>query len=160
MRLVFSQLADLMENSGLGKTSEYVQHGDTSCLLHTVAVAYYSAKAAEKLGIRCSKKELLRGALLHDYFLYDWHDGKKERALHGFTHPNAALQNAQREFKLSRRERDIIKKHMFPLTAIPPACREAWIVCCVDKACSVYETFTKGAYPALRRVLNDRNIRI
>lgn len=160
MRLVVSQLADLMENSGLGKMSEYIQHGDTSCLLHTVAVAYYSAKAAEKLGIRCSKAELLRGALLHDYFLYDWHDGKRERAIHGFTHPNAALQNAQREMELSKRERDIIKKHMFPLTAIPPVCKEAWIVCCVDKVCSVYETFTKGAYPALRRVLNDNNIRI
>lgn len=160
MRLVFSQLADLMGNSDLGKTSEYVQHGDTSCLLHTVAVAYYSIKAADMLGIRYSKKELLRGALLHDYFLYDWHCDKKKHAFHGFTHPNAALQNAQQEFKLSKRERDIIKKHMFPLTAVPPTCKEAWIVCCVDKACSVYETFTKGAYPVLRHVLKNKNIRI
>ena len=36
--------------------------------------------------------------------------------------------------------KDIIKKHMWPLTIIPPACREAWIVTAADKYCSLLET--------------------
>ncbi len=159
MNAVLTQLNELLHNSSLGKTSEYIQHGDTSCLLHTVAVAYYSARIAQRLHIHCRRNELTRGALLHDYFLYDWHDGRG-RSFHGFTHPTAALTNADRDFKLSAAERDIIKKHMFPLTVVPPMCREAWIVCMVDKACSVYETFTKGSYPVLRHILRKRNIKI
>ena len=31
-------------------------------------------------------------------------------------------------------------RHMFPLVPIPPACREAWIVCLADKACALGET--------------------
>lgn len=124
----------------------FTQHGDTSCLKHTIAVAYYSVKLAEMLGISYKKSDLIRGAILHDYFLYDWHDGNG-RQVHGFTHPTTALLNADRDFTLTDTERDIIKKHMFPLTLVPPKCREAWIVCMVDKACSLYETLKKtGAY--------------
>jgi uncharacterized protein len=119
----------------------YIQHGDTSCLKHTIAVAYYSIMLAELMGINYKKRDLIRGALLHDYFLYDWH--KANKRLHGFTHPGAALFNADRDFELSTTEREIIKKHMFPLTLSPPTCRESWIVCMVDKACSLYETFNR-----------------
>lgn len=157
---MLTRLLDLIKKSGLEKMSCYTQHGDTSCLLHTAAVAYYSIWLAGKLKIKCDKAELIRGALLHDYFLYDWHDGSKGRSMHGFTHPLAALKNADRDFNLSDRERDIIKKHMFPLTAIPPMYRESWIVCCVDKACSVYETFTRDSYPMLRHVLSVNNIQM
>lgn len=48
--------------------------------------------------------------------------------------------NAMQEFELSEVEKDIIRKHMFPLTLIPPRYRETWIVCLVDKICSVKET--------------------
>lgn len=158
MSLVLNQLIGLINNSRLKKTSQYIQHGNTSCLLHTVAVAHYSVRLAENLRIRCKKSELIRGALLHDYFLYDWHDGLKERRIHGFTHPAAALKNADNDFNLTLVERDIIKKHMFPLTVIPPSYRESWIVCLVDKACSMYEALYRDAYPALRRVLERHNI--
>lgn len=159
MSIVFNELAELIKNSRLEETSGYIQHGDTSCLLHTVAVAYYSVKLAEALGIKCKKEDLIRGALLHDYFLYDWHDGARERRLHGFTHPAAALKNADRDFMLSFTERDIIIKHMFPLTIIPPICRESWIVCCVDKMCSFYEAFARETYPVLRYVLKENHIK-
>jgi uncharacterized protein len=155
---VLKQLVGLIDNSRLKKTSEYIQHGNTSCLLHTIAVAHYSIRLSERLRIRCKKSELIRGALLHDYFLYDWHDGLKERRIHGFTHPAAALKNADKDFNLTHTERDIIKKHMFPLTFVPPKYRESWIVCCVDKACSLYETFHKDAYPSLRFTLKSNHI--
>ena len=81
------------------------------------------------------------GALLHDYFLYDWHDKYSHEKLHGFHHPNVALENASREYQLTPRERDIIRKHMWPLTLFHiPRCREAWVVTTADKYCSLKET--------------------
>ena len=150
MSRVFEGLRTVFENSRMESTSKYIQHGDTSCLLHMIAVAYYSDRAAEILRLRrIHRRELIIGALLHDYFLYDWHDGKKERHIHGFTHPSAALKNAGEDFELGTIEKDIIKKHMFPLTVIPPKYIESWIVCVVDKACSLYETFGRNTYPSI-----------
>ena len=147
MNSVMYCLEILSEDSKLRQMDNFIQHGNTTCLKHTVAVAYYSIKIAEFLGISYKKRDLIRGALLHDYFLYDWHDGAKGREIHGFTHPSKALLNAERDFTLTDTERDIIKKHMFPLTIIPPVCREGMIVCLADKLCSLYETFNrKNAY--------------
>jgi uncharacterized protein len=39
---------------------------------------------------------LIRGALLHDYFLYDWHKGKNRKKLHGFRHPGIAVKMQNR----------------------------------------------------------------
>jgi len=110
-----------------------------------MAVAKCSLYLSEKLAalhIRCNRRELIRGALLHDYFLYDWHDKEHVQIhnLHGFYHPGIALKNASAEYRLTPRERDIIKKHMWPLTMVPPMCREAWIVTVADKWCSTLET--------------------
>jgi uncharacterized protein len=83
---------------------------------------------------------LIRGALLHDFFRYDWHDDWNLR--HGWTHPRAALENAEKQFPLNRRERSIIRKHMWPMTLLNiPTCKEAWVVCLIDKYCSLLETF-------------------
>lgn len=147
MNPVLYCLQNLSGGSKLRGMERYIQHGSTSCLKHTIAVAYVSIKIAKFMGIHCKRRDLIRGALLHDYFLYDWHDGEKGRSIHGFTHPYAALANADRDFTLTDTERDIIKKHMFPLTVYPPKCREGWIVCLADKVCSLYETFKrKDAY--------------
>ena len=148
--MFWSTYYDMKLNSQLRTLDSYIQHGDTSCLLHSVAVAYYSMRISEKLGIRVDKSALIRGALLHDYFLYDWHDKKPERRIHGFTHPKKAFCNAERDFELSQLEGDIIKRHMFPLTPIPPKYRESVIVCFVDKICSLYETYVKNTYINLR----------
>ena len=130
------------ENSHLTSERKFIQHGSTSCLMHSIAVAYFSYKAAKKLHfIRFSDGELIRGALLHDYFLYDWHVPDKSHRWHGFFHPGKALANAKRDFRLTEREKDIIAKHMFPMTLYPPKCRESALICIVDKVCSAYEVF-------------------
>ena len=41
---------------------------------------------------------------------------------------------------LTPREENIIHRHMFPLTPMPPTTREAWIVCLADKYCAAAET--------------------
>lgn len=140
---------DILESYNFRRTEQYMQHGSISVRRHCLSVAECSIVIEEKLrrlGVRCQERELVRGALLHDYFLYDWHDKYSHGRLHGFHHPRVALVNADREYRLSARERDIIEKHMWPLTVKPPMCREAWIVTAADKYCSLKETlFCRGA---------------
>ena len=133
---------DILASDNFKKTKEYIQHGNMTVSDHCINVAKYSLAISRKLGIPCNQREMVRGALLHDYFLYDWHDKyhRDVKHLHGFYHPGIALRNASREYDLTEREKDIIKKHMWPLTVVPPQCREAWIVTTADKYCSLLET--------------------
>lgn len=151
-RKVIECLKELMDDSRLGLMAEFKQHGDTSCLAHTIAVVYCALAIAKKFHININKRELIRGGILHDYFLYDWHDGNG-RYIHGFTHPYTALKNADQDYELTARERDIIKKHMFPLTVIPPMYREAWLICIADKICACIEALKKDTYPEITRLI-------
>ena len=117
----------------------YVQHRHVSCFDHSVAVAYLSLWIARRLRLRADLSSLVRGALLHDYFLYDWRLREESPRLHGFRHPRIALDNARRDFTLTPREEDIIRKHMFPLTPRPPRYKESVVVTCADKICAVGE---------------------
>lgn len=151
-------LTELLRTTRLGRSDGYIQHGDTSVLLHSAAVAYYSYRFSRRLGLLRHlrhKRELIRGALLHDYFLYDWHKYNNEHGLHGFSHPATALSNARRDTEVSPVEANIISRHMFPLTPVPPTCKAGWVICLVDKVCSLYETFNKGIYPELRSYLDS-----
>ncbi len=141
-RQIEASASDILRSKNFNRTKAYIQHGDVTVNSHVLNVARYSIALSEKLHIRCSKRELIRGALLHDYFLYDWHipDDENPHRLHGFYHPGVALRNALKEYHLTEREKDIIRKHMWPLTVIPPGCREAWIVSAADKWCSLLET--------------------
>ncbi len=137
---------DIIQSHNFRKTKAHIQHGTMTVNSHCMNVAKYSLSISNKLakiGIKCKRDELIRGALLHDYFLYDWHDADhvSPHNLHGFKHPKVALNNAKKEFDLTPREKDIIGKHMWPLTVVPPRCREAWIVTTADKWCSLLETF-------------------
>lgn len=133
---------DILHSANFNLTKSHIQHGNVTVNAHSINVAKYSLALCHKLRIPCNETELIRGALLHDYFLYDWHDKDhiSPHNLHGFYHPGRALKNAMKEYKLTEREQEIIKKHMWPLTIVPPTCREAWIVTMADKWCSTMET--------------------
>lgn len=155
IHMQFWSLAEkLIQESELSSTAAFIQHGNTTVLLHSIAVAYYSYLIASLFKRKdLFKSQLITGALFHDYFLYDWHIPDKSHRLHGFHHPRRALENTQKILNLTERERDIIVRHMFPLTLIPPKYFESILVCVVDKSCSVYETFRKDAYPNLREII-------
>lgn len=130
----------LSDNTRFLETKNFIQHGNTTVYAHVIAVAKKSIEVAEKYNLNVDMDSMIRGALLHDYFLYDWHDGKRERCIHGFTHPMKAYRNAKSELKLNRIEKDIIIKHMFPLTPLPPRYLESWVVTYSDKYVSLVET--------------------
>ena len=140
--LIKAEGNDILHSRNHKSTRKAIQHGNVSVRRHAINVARYSLLINEKLGIKCNKRDLIRGALLHDYFLYDWHDKDhiSPLRLHGFFHPGIALRNAEKEYRLSTKEKDIIRKHMWPLTIVPPKCREAWVVSMAHKYCSLMET--------------------
>lgn len=141
---IFRQLVSkLLTEKDVRSMGAYIQHADVSTLEHCISVAFVGLWLSEKLHWRVDRPSLVRGAMLHDFFLYDWHEKSDRKGLHGFTHPRAALKNAEARFQLNDRERDIIVKHMWPLTLIPPKCREAFLVGAADKYCSLVETLYK-----------------
>ena len=135
--------ADILNSENFKGTRRHIQHGNMTVHNHVIDVAGYSLLINKKLRIGCNKHDLIRGALLHDYFLYDWHDKEhipQRKRLHGFWHPGIALRNAEKEYELNDVQREIIRKHMWPLSVVPPTCREAWVVTTADKYCSLMET--------------------
>lgn len=142
--------AEILSSKTVQEMKQYPQHGSTNALCHMVAVAWYAYRTAIRLqhryGLRFDLRSLIRGALLHDLFLYDWHDPNNGHKLHGFSHPYTALRNAERYFFLNRRERDVIVRHMFPFTPIPPRYRESILVSYADKVCSARETIYRDKH--------------
>ena len=134
---------DIIESDNFQMTKNHIQHGSMTVYEHCINVAKVSLYIRDKLHIKCDDRDLVRGAFLHDYFLYDWHVGEAHNPLrlHGLFHPGIALRNARKEYVLTKKQEEIIYRHMWPLTILPPICREAWLVTCADKYCSLMETF-------------------
>lgn len=130
-------LYDLLYDNNVRDMEKYRQHCDTDCFEHCLNVAYYTYIICKALN--CDYKSAARGAMLHDMFLYDWRTTKLDDGKHAFRHPSIALDNARNCFQLNKVEEDCIKKHMWPLTIIPPVCPEAFIVSLLDKYCASVE---------------------
>ena len=139
-RLFRENVSGLLRQEDVRSMSGFVQHAGISTLEHCISVAYVGLWLSEKLGWRIDRASLVWGAVLHDFFLYDWHEKSGRKGLHGFTHPRTALENAEARFRLTDCERNIIVRHMWPLTPVPPKCREAFLVGAADKYCSLVET--------------------
>lgn len=134
----------VLKDTRFVENKEFIQHGTTSLYQHCISVAYRSIVIAVKFNLDIDMRSMIRGALLHDYYLYDWHNKEVRSKLHGFHHPRIACENATRDFQLNPIEQDIIRRHMFPLTPKPPKHKEARVICVADKVCSLQETFRLG----------------
>jgi len=144
MDKVEKYIKEIIEKSRLVETNQYIHHGNTTILQHNMAVARKAYWISRKMKLRISEKELVFGAMLHDYYFYDWHVKDKAHRLHGYFHPKLSLTNALEDIELTLIEQDIIRKHMFPLTVVPPRYKESIIVCLADKLCALDETFRRG----------------
>ena len=122
---------------------EHLAHADVSTFDHSVNVARACYTYVVDNKIKCDLKALIKAALLHDYYLYDWHKSPKF-TFHGFKHALTAAKNAERDYGITKKEKNIIESHMFPLNPLHfPRCREAWILIKFDRKCSLSEVFSE-----------------
>ena len=127
---------DILDSEEMQLEKQIPHHGKVSCFEHSLAVAETAAAIARKLKKPIDMASLVRGALLHDFYLYDWHVADPSHRLHGPFHAAKALRNAEKRFRLNEIEKDIIRKHMFPLNLPFPLYPESWIVTLADKICT------------------------
>ena len=135
-------IKDIKENKTVNLMKNYRKHFNTTCYEHCYNASYYCFLIAKKL--HWDYISVTRAAMLHDFFLYDWRKRENNRkGLHAFTHGNTACQNACELFDLSPKEQNIIKRHMFPVTPIPPSSKEGLLLTLVDKYCGLIEIKSK-----------------
>ena len=136
------KLEDIESNDVVQEMKRYNQHGHVSTYEHCKNVAKLSYDINRKLSLNADLDVLLKGAMLHDFYLYDWHhedDGKHR--LHGLKHARTARDNAKKYFDIDDETGHVIYSHMWPLNPKRlPRTKEAWIVCVADKCISLYET--------------------
>lgn len=130
-------IKDLIQTPDVRAMSIIPQHANVNCLNHSIFVSYISFLMCRYFGLDYVAAS--RGALLHDLFLYDWREETSRRSFHLFSHPVAALENASALCELSDMEKDIIVKHMWPLTIKKPKYMESFLVGCADKLCALSE---------------------
>lgn len=130
---------DILYSDIFRKLDEFVQHGSTSTMTHSIDVSYRTYLVCKEY--KLNYRSAARAALLHDFYLYDWHRPSKETGafLHGVTHPFKAAENAKKYFNITKEEAGMIKTHMFPLTPIPPMSLEGWVITIADKSASINE---------------------
>ena len=132
-------LKDIIANETVQQMKNYKQHYDTTCFDHCYTAAYYCYLICKKYNL--DYKSATRAAMLHDLFLYDWRKRQPDRkGLHAFTHGKVACQNACKLFDLNEKEKDIIIKHMWPVTVKFPKSPEGFILTFVDKYCAISES--------------------
>lgn len=133
-------IEELISNSTVQQMKNYRQHYETSCFDHCYTAAYYCFLICKKYNL--DYKSATRAAMLHDLFLYDWRVRQPDRkGFHAFTHGKQACKNACKLFDLNEKEKDIIIKHMWPVTINFPKYPEGFILTLVDKYCALSETF-------------------
>lgn len=142
--------------------AKYRHHTNTSIYDHSLKVAYLCYRYYCKHRCNVNVKELVHAALLHDYFLYD-RIGKttdnrpRNRFVHLFVHPSIAHKNASSRYRLTKCEKNAIKRHMFPIIPIPPITQCGWLICWYDKVASIgdyinsdkWKTSLKKSHPQI-----------
>ena len=139
-------IKDIISNSSVLSLKEHTQHMNSSRFEHCYDVAYYTYKICKKWGL--DYISATRGAMLHDFYFYDWrHKGVKgQKRFHAYRHPRIAWHNANENFELNEVEKDVIIKHMWPLTWRLPRYKESYVVTIVDKYCATKEFFDSLKY--------------
>ncbi len=145
-------ISDVVDNDLVKSLDNYTQHRSTTTYKHSLNVAYYSFWIAKRLGLNVEEKSLIRGALLHDFNLYDWRKTNMTSSEHLRTHPKIARYNAKKYFNINPLEEEIILKHMWPVTISKiPTKKEAIIVCAMDSVCAISD-FIKSFFPKYKKV--------
>lgn len=137
---------DILHSKEFREMKRYRHHVKGNLYDHSVKVAYLCYRHHKRHGLKIDIADFVRGALLHDYYLYDLHEEGASHRLHWLRHPARALQNAMEHYPgLTGAQQDMIRRHMFPLTPTPPQTGAGWLVCFYDKVAAVSDRLGWGS---------------
>lgn len=143
---------DLISQEIVRRMMYYNQHGRMNTLLHCMNVSYTSYKICQCLNI--DPYDVVRAAILHDFYLYDWHKAKSIWQ-HALLHSSKVVRNIEKyHLPLNKKQKKMILSHMFPLAPIPSSLG-GWILTLADKYCTCIEVFDFSGkiYSRFREVL-------
>ena len=128
-------------------------HRGSNCYEHVFTVA---KKAIRRCRRSCRKnlnlEVVLLGAILHDYYLYDWRVDREKRKGHGRKHQYIASENASKDFNISMEVKKVIESHMWPLNFHEyPKSREAKIVSFTDKEVTIRQALSSKKHKEKNR---------
>lgn len=133
-------IKDIIMTDAYQSMKNIKHHKYTNAYMHSIRVAYLCYLHYLKHPDKYDLNTLLRGALLHDYYLYDWHDKGNPKIRHCFVHPKRSYKNAKRDYlNINSKEKDMILHHMWPVTIIPPHTRYGWLIVRMDKKAAAHD---------------------
>ena len=140
------------------KMKDISMHRGSNCYIHSFKVA----KLAIKRALRHNKGNLyiiLLGAILHDYYLYDWRKDRSKMNHHLSEHPYVAAENAERDFGIHAPIKKVIQSHMWPVNFSEfPKTKEARIISNADKTIYLREIVCSKRYKQKREEKYYRQI--
>ena len=145
---------ELLDSDQVRMMGRWKHHGPVTTLDHSLFVAFSTYRWAKRLHL--DVRTAVRGALLHDLYLYDSHDKTAHPGNQCFDHPRFAARNAAALTPLTPKEQNIILSHMWPLGGAFPRSLEAWTVDLVDTICAGLEVFRICRPSRLRERLGVR----
>ncbi len=122
----------IIKNEQFNQLKKVTHHG-LNRYDHSIRVAYYSYLLTKFFHL--NYESVAKAGLLHDFFLDDFDN----KYLSLVKHPLLAVENAKKNFSLTKMEEDIIISHMFPIAPMVPKYAESWIVDIVDDIVSIFE---------------------
>ena len=150
----YNCISDIIDSEELEKLKQIKHHIATTRFQHCVNVSYYSYVLCRKF--RLNARAAARAGLLHDLFFYDRKEYNSSREKgqpgHSSMHSQIAVQNASELTDISDLERDIIEKHMWPVTRPKPLYKETYVITVIDKYCAVLEFCVPKVTKAAERI--------
>lgn len=137
----------LYSDPRIKRLEEIQQHRGSNTYYHVLKVTRKAYQYAKHCKRRINFVDLITGAMLHDYFLYDWRKDRSKLKRHGHRHPKIAKANAIRDFGVNKKVQNIIVSHMWPINCfIFHTSLEGHLVSLADKSVSIREALTSRKY--------------
>ncbi len=137
-----SIINEILNKEKVQQMKKYRQHYNINCFYHCLFVSYNTYLICKKHNL--DYISAARAGMVHDLFLYDWRKRERGRkGLHAYTHGKTAFKEASEILNLNDKEKDMIIKHMWPVTPAIPKYKETFILTFVDKYFAIAEAFIK-----------------
>ena len=144
MSSFFETMNQLVHDPRILQMKNFSQHNSSTTFEHSVHVALTSYRLAKCFRLKINEDSLAKGAMLHDFYLYNARGGEIGAWKHGKSHADTALINSLKHFELTELEKGIIYCHMWPLniTRVPRS-KESFLISLADKYCATKELMAR-----------------